>query len=47
MCCTGEQVLPRDGEGAEGQGNPGGGPRGCTATKPPAPASLELSKKSV
>lgn len=43
------RCCPRDGEGAGGggQGDPGGGPRGCTTTKPPTPASLEPSKKLV
>lgn len=35
------------GRASGGQGDPGGGPRGRTTTKPPAPASLKPSKKLV
>lgn len=47
-------VLPKKagaalgmGRALGGQGDPGGGPRGRTTTKPPAPALLKSSKKLV
>lgn len=40
-------AAPGVGKAPGGQGDPRGGPRGCTTTKPPTPASLEPSKKLV
>lgn len=40
-------VAPGMGRAQGAQGDPGGGTRGCTTTKPLAPASLEPSKKLV
>lgn len=40
-------AAPGMGRASGGQGDPGGGPRGRTTTKPSAPASLKPSKKLV